>query len=56
MSVELGDPFSKVEAPAFLTDVLRKNGPEFTAALGIALRRIQRITTVIVCFSIHTPI
>lgn len=41
MSVELGDPFSKVEAPAFLTDVLRKNGPEFTAALGIALRRIQ---------------
>ncbi len=41
MPVELSDPFSKVEAPAFLTDVLRKNGPEFTAALGIALRRIQ---------------
>ncbi len=41
MPVELGDPFSKVEAPAFLTDVLKKNGPEFTAALGIALRRIQ---------------
>ncbi len=41
MPVELGDPFAKVEAPAFLVDVLRKNGPEFTAALGIALRRIQ---------------
>lgn len=41
MPVELGDPFSKVEAPAFLTDVLKKNGPEFTAALGIALRRIE---------------
>lgn len=41
MPVELGDPFSKVEAPAFLTEVLKKNGPEFTAALGIALRRIE---------------
>lgn len=40
MPVELGDPFSKVEAPAFLTEVLKRNGPEFTAALGIALRRI----------------
>lgn len=41
MPVEAGDPFGKVEAPAFLTEVLRKNGPEFTAALGIALRRIM---------------
>lgn len=41
MPVELGDPFSKVEAPAFLTEVLKRNGPEFTAALGIALRRIM---------------
>jgi type IV pilus assembly protein PilM len=40
MPVELGDPFSKVESPAFLADVLKHNGPEFTAALGIALRRI----------------
>lgn len=39
--VELADPFSKVEAPAFLNEVLKKNGPEFAAALGIALRRIQ---------------
>lgn len=39
--VVLGDPFSKVEAPAFLVDVLKRNGPEFAAALGIALRRIQ---------------
>lgn len=41
MPVELGDPFSKVEAPAFLAEVLRKNGPEFTSALGVALRRIM---------------
>ncbi len=36
-----GDPFAKVEAPAFLVDVLKKNGPEFAVALGIALRRLQ---------------
>ena len=41
MPVELGDPFSKVEAPAFLSEVLKRNGPEFTASLGIALRRIM---------------
>jgi type IV pilus assembly protein PilM len=41
MPVESADPFSKVEAPAFLAEVLKKNGPEFAAALGIALRRIQ---------------
>jgi len=41
MPIETGDPFSKVEAPAFLAEVLKKNGPEFAAALGIAIRRIQ---------------
>lgn len=41
MPVELADPFGKVQAPAFLAEVLKRNGPEFTAALGIALRRIQ---------------
>ena len=39
--VTLGDPFSRVEAPAFLTDVLRKTGPEFAVAIGLALRRLQ---------------
>lgn len=39
--VALGDPFSKVQAPAFLTEVLRKNGPEFAVALGLALRKLQ---------------
>jgi len=37
----LGDPFSKVQAPAFLNDILRKNGPEFSVALGLALRKLQ---------------
>lgn len=38
-----GDPFSKVEAPAFLDDVLKKVGPEFAVAVGIALRKLQEV-------------
>lgn len=41
MPVVLGDPFSKVDAPAFLADILRQNGPEFAVALGIAIRRLE---------------
>jgi type IV pilus assembly protein PilM len=37
------DPFSKVEAPAFLADVLKSAGPEFAVALGIALRKLQEL-------------
>jgi type IV pilus assembly protein PilM len=36
-----GDPFAKVQAPAFLENVLKINGPEFAVAVGIALRRLQ---------------
>jgi type IV pilus assembly protein PilM len=39
--VTIAHPFSKVEAPAFLTPVLNSIGPEFSVALGIALRKIQ---------------
>jgi Tfp pilus assembly PilM family ATPase len=39
--VELGDPFGKVEAPAFLEKVLKTTGPEFANALGLALRKLQ---------------
>lgn len=39
--VVFGNPFSKVEFPAFLEDVLRVNGPEFSVAIGVALRRFQ---------------
>ena len=41
MPVVLGDPFSKVAAPAFLAPILKQNGPEFAVALGIAIRRLQ---------------
>ncbi|MBI3888505.1 type IV pilus assembly protein PilM [Candidatus Nomurabacteria bacterium] len=39
--VEMGHPFSKVEAPAFLDKVLETMGPEFAVALGLAMRKLQ---------------
>jgi type IV pilus assembly protein PilM len=33
-----GNPFEKVEVPAFLENILRETGPEFTVAVGAALR------------------
>ncbi len=39
--VELANPFGKVEAPAFLENVLKTTGPEFATAVGLALRRLQ---------------
>lgn len=39
--IEVGHPFSKVNAPAFLEKVLDTMGPEFAVALGLALRKLQ---------------
>jgi Tfp pilus assembly PilM family ATPase len=39
--VVLGTPFDKVEAPAFLGDVLKDAGPEFSVAVGLALRELE---------------
>jgi len=39
--IEVGHPFSKVGAPAFLEKVLETMGPEFAVALGLALRKLQ---------------
>jgi Tfp pilus assembly PilM family ATPase len=39
--IEIGHPFSKVEAPEFLEKVLETMGPEFAVALGLALRKLQ---------------
>jgi cell division ATPase FtsA len=39
--VEVGRPFSKVGAPAFLDKVLESTGPEFAVAIGLALRKLQ---------------
>ncbi|OGJ04377.1 hypothetical protein A3F97_02570 [Candidatus Nomurabacteria bacterium RIFCSPLOWO2_12_FULL_41_10] len=39
--IEIGRPFSKVSAPAFLEKVLETMGPEFAVALVLALRKLQ---------------
>ncbi len=41
--VVIGEPFAKVEAPAFLEEVLKATGLEFAVAVGIALRKLQEI-------------
>ena len=39
-----GDPFSKVAAPAFLQEVLKKSGLAFAPAIGLALRKLQDLS------------
>jgi type IV pilus assembly protein PilM len=39
--VVYSNPFSKVEAPAFLSPVLETSGPEFSVAIGLALRQLS---------------
>lgn len=41
MQVTLADPFSKVQAPAFMRPVLGDIGPEFAVAVGLALRKLE---------------
>jgi type IV pilus assembly protein PilM len=41
LEVEIAQPFSHVQAPAFLEDTLKSAGPDFAVALGIALRGLH---------------
>ena len=41
VEIEVGHPFSKVNAPEFLDKVLLTMGPEFAVSLGLALRKLQ---------------
>lgn len=41
VDVAYSDPFSKTEAPVFLEGVLKMSGPEFSVALGLALRQLS---------------
>ncbi|MFA5934461.1 MAG: type IV pilus assembly protein PilM [Candidatus Paceibacterota bacterium] len=43
IQVEVADPFSKLEYPAFLTEVLKTAGPEFSVAVGLAIRKLQEM-------------
>jgi len=38
ISVEMAEPFNKVEYPVFLSKVLQESGVDFSVALGLALR------------------
>jgi type IV pilus assembly protein PilM len=38
-----GNPFEKVEVPAFLEEILKATGPEFTVAAGVALRCLREL-------------
>jgi type IV pilus assembly protein PilM len=39
--VEIADPFSRTEAPAFLGEVLRDIGPAFSVSVGLVLRKLK---------------
>src|SRR3989344_1262059 len=39
----MADPFLKVESPAFLDNILKRAGPEFAVAIGLALRKLQEL-------------
>lgn len=41
--VVLGNPFAKVDAPVFLSDLLKQTGLDFAVAVGIALRKLQEL-------------
>ncbi len=41
--VLLGKPFEKVEAPAFLQNILAEAGPGFAVSIGLALRHLQTL-------------
>ncbi len=39
--VEIANPFSRTESPAFLEEVLRGIGPGFAVAVGVAMRKLK---------------
>lgn len=41
--IKMADPFGKTQAPAFLEGILKEAGPEFSVAVGLALRRLQEL-------------
>lgn len=43
IKTEMGDPFSKVTTPSFLSETLRTTGLEFAVAVGIALRKLEEL-------------
>jgi len=40
--IALADPFSKIESPVFLSGVLKTTGPEFSTAIGLAMKKLTQ--------------
>lgn len=43
LDVQVADPFSKTQTPAFMQPVLKEIGPEFAVAVGLALRKLEEL-------------
>jgi type IV pilus assembly protein PilM len=43
IDVQVADPFSRTEAPAFMRGVLQEIGPGFAVAVGLALRKLDEV-------------
>ncbi len=43
LPLEIADPFSHTQAPAFMENVLKTAGPSFSVAIGLALRKLQEM-------------
>ena len=41
VDIEVGNPFSRIETPIFLQDTLKEAGPEFSVAIGLAIKLLQ---------------
>lgn len=43
VTIEMANPFSRTQAPAFLQEVLAQSGSAFATAVGLALRKLQEL-------------
>ncbi len=43
IETNVADPFAKTQAPEFIRPVLKEIGPEFSVAVGIALRKLEEM-------------
>lgn len=43
LPVEIGQPFNRIETPAFMENIFKEAGPSFAVAIGLALRKLETI-------------
>ncbi len=41
VDTRVADPFAKTKAPEFMRSTLKEIGPEFSVAVGLALRKLE---------------